>query len=457
MADEYPWAGSGGMHAGWYQRGKYGAKADPAWLQMFLDYANNQARAEFGIPDTMFRIDKNGRLYLTGQFRRNIGYRVTRSFADLIVRAGAKASVGTASMSAAFAAALGAASRSDKAKIRAANNQIASAMRLAVSGNYGAVIGRKVQVPSYRVGRNRYSGGALKKALSAKDLAVGTNEGVMYVNQDRLNLEARHWARMNFGVAPASTPPSYQAKLRFGGKPIGSVGFHVQPRPPMFMPAGFWKFVEGKISSGPLVPGAKGKPRQYLRGAGVTAKNPTTGEIFIRRGGTMSGPKGDRTGHYIVQGMKGGQPNFIKKRGWRFGRGGDDEAHGSYRKSGVRVSRQGFYPMDKAPRYPTRGVVGTNILDWGLKAMVKEFESRYEDLISNWVKVATDSTKSTSPAGNAILQYVLEYTLVVDPKKIYNVKFIEKRLPADAYNRIVAWNRGYGGWKRGFGGYPGSR
>lgn len=408
---------AGAFHEGWSVRGPHGAKGDPLFLQMFLDYANNLARAEFKYPGSMFRISKDGRLYLTPQFLHNFGYRMQRSFVDVIRKAGVRAAFQTGMMSVAFSAAMDAASKANKDDVTTANMQIASAMRNAVSNNYGNVIGRKVQVPSYRVGKNRYSGGALRNALKAPSLAVGDKDGVKFIDQDRLNLEARHWARMNWGVAPASTPPSWQGKLMFAGQAIGTVGFRVQPRPPMFLPAGFWKMIEGKISSGPLVSGQK-YDKRYSRSFTEVLRHPVTGQPVAVTGRRLGQPQ-------EVQAKRGGQPPYIKKRGWRFGRGGDENSYGSYRKSGIRVSRQGFYPMDKTPRYPTRGVVGVNIFDFGLKAMVREFEYTYERLVLDWVRDAYRSTKETSGRAGKAFMAVLN----LDPKDPMHVEFIEKVFP----------------------------
>lgn len=394
------------FHADFYKSGQYGPRFNDYFLNQFLFYANNAARAEFKAPGSMFRVSKDGRLYLTPQFMGMLGYRMSRSLTDQIVKAAAKSSVRAMNGPAAFAAGLGEASKGDKRRIRQANDTIALAMRTAVAENYGRTVERRKQVPSYRIGQGRYAGGALRRALQSPDMAVGTNDGILFVNQDRLNLEARHWARLNFGVAPAQTPASYQGKLTFGGKTIGTVGFRAQPRPPMFLPAGFWNFVQGKISAGPRVP-AGGEERLHSTNFGDEGGKVNFGVIH-----GVSGPTHRRRVHGKLPGgesytterefptLKGAQPVFNNKRGWR-------DNYGSYTKSGVRSSRQGFYPLSGAPRYPTRGIVGVNYLDIGFKTLVERFELEYENVVKDWVRSATSGQRSKSPAGKAVVKYVL--------------------------------------------------
>jgi len=399
------------LHTGYAERGKYGAFMDPWMLQQFLEYANNLARAEYKVPGSMFRISKQGKLYLTPQFMAMIGYRMQRSFTEMIQRAGVKAGMKAITVAGALAAGLAGASKKDRNTLLETNERIAAAMRDALWNNYGKSVGRTQQVPSYRIGHGRYAGGALKRALGASDMVVATADGIKYINQDRLNTEARQWARLNFGVAPASTPPGFQGNLTLGGKTIGTVGFRAQPRPPMFLPVGFWQWIGGKISSGPLKPGIHYE-RRYNRKVPATGRNQFGEPIML--GGMASFPSKEM---YTVLSKRGGQPEHNYKRGW-----GDN--HGPFREGGIRMSQQGFFPLSGSPKYPTAGVVGLNYLDYGLRTMVSMFDWEYQKVLLKWIDLARTESKGESDAGQAVFQYFLDL-----PKDApLKMKFAEKEL-----------------------------
>lgn len=212
----------------------------PNELNQFLAYANNRARAEFNFPGSMFRLGSNGQLVLTPQFVGMVGFRTQRDLTKAILKA-AQGALGVAAEDLrSFAVGLQNATEHDRGIQKQANEKLAQAMRTGLRAGYLDLVESEKKVPSYRIGQNRFSGGALRRALSSPDMAVATDSGISYLNQDRLNLEARHWARLNYGVAPAPKSPSFKGKLTLFGQTIGTIGSQAQQRPPMFMPRGFW-------------------------------------------------------------------------------------------------------------------------------------------------------------------------------------------------------------------------
>ncbi len=359
---------------------------NPYYLQALLHYANNLARAEYGYKGRMFRINRNGRLALTPQFIGMIGYRTSLSIKAMVLSvARREAIVGVANQVNALAAILESEVVEDVRKRRTANEKLANAMRDRLDITYARSVEGRKQVPSYRIGRGRYSGGALRRALRAPDMIVATDDGINYINQDRLGQEARHWARLNFGVAPASTPASYRGTLKFGGKSIGTVGFRAQPRPPMFLPAGFWNFVEGKIG-GFAAPRVPKQPARKMEGV----KTSSTEELTHTRS-----YRGAYHGSYNKE-----YPNLVAgtvsaTKGRRRNKWGGG---GSFTKSGIRYSRDAFYPLAGGARYPTRGIIGANYLDGGLRALVQEFPHVYDDLLVGMIQ---DAEGKRFPGGHA--------------------------------------------------------
>lgn len=101
--------------------------------------------------------------------------------------------------------------------------------------------GRRYRRPigSYRVG-DRYSGGALARALSNPDMVKATAFGLYFINVDRLDREARHWRRLNFG-AGAGGAEGIEAPGQFPVTGMGlMIGLEPDPRPSFTMPRGLW-------------------------------------------------------------------------------------------------------------------------------------------------------------------------------------------------------------------------
>ena len=188
-----------------------------------------------------------------GQDRKLLEYRyrfsrdIQASF-DAAVRSGIR---GWHKRVAKLAAAMAAAGPREQADMRRTNERLARVMREAAYQDFTRKVGRH-RKGSYRVGRGRISGGALKRALNSKSMAVGFANRIEYVDQDLLNKTAKHWARLNFGAGAAGRRTNVQKmyKLRFGGRgargatkapTIIKVGFRTGPRPAFYMPIGMWR------------------------------------------------------------------------------------------------------------------------------------------------------------------------------------------------------------------------
>jgi hypothetical protein len=185
----------------------------------------------------------------------------------------------------------------------------------------------------------------------------------------------------------------------------------------MFLPMGWWMFptdatgVMGKISAGPRVVSGSYE-RQYRRTLPALRRGPNGEAIYL---GINEGYQHSKR----VLSYKGSQPETNNQRGWR-------DNYGSYTKSGIRSSRQGFYPLHGAPRYPTRGIVGVNYLDIGFQTMVEQFELEYGKMFLRWLESATNTQKTSSPAGQGVVNYILSLNLKPDDPVRLKTEFIEK-------------------------------
>lgn len=102
-------------------------------------------------------------------------------------------------------------------------------------------------LPAYRTqarhARNvRFANGALLRAISAPDFFEATERGLRFINEDRLNREARHWRRLNFGTAGgAAVEPPRQFQLDWGRLVAGThqhIGLTPDIRPAFRIPRG---------------------------------------------------------------------------------------------------------------------------------------------------------------------------------------------------------------------------
>lgn len=138
--------------------------------------------------------------------------------------------------------------RSDRLKV---NLEIAEGAANAVYSKYQSRTPRRVETP-YRVGENRLSGGILGDALSniGEMVAGTTRQRIAFVNEEYLDQEAPHWARINFGAGPkhGANPKAYTVTLigpQGGATEIARLGFGDLHRPAIRFPKGVW-LGEGK-------------------------------------------------------------------------------------------------------------------------------------------------------------------------------------------------------------------
>lgn len=142
----------------------------------------------------------------------------------------------------------------NKADTLAANEVIAFKMRAAVANSFAQTV--KTHSGQYRVGErskggspflNRYSGGALRRAVLSPEIAVADAEGISYVDSGRLTKEAAHWMRLNFGAGGRDTTGNARVAVKFDGAQVFNVGFSVQQRAAFTMPFGVFKNSKGIV------------------------------------------------------------------------------------------------------------------------------------------------------------------------------------------------------------------
>lgn len=124
--------------------------------------------------------------------------------------------------------------------------------------------------PAYRINpknaRNkRYAGGALLRALQAPDMWQATPNGLRFLNTQRLDQEARHWRRINFGAGAAHGSPPARYNVEWDGMVVTAMGLQPDPRPAFRMPRGLW-LGEGGAR---IKPGQRGR-EFYPRGEAPT-------------------------------------------------------------------------------------------------------------------------------------------------------------------------------------------
>jgi hypothetical protein len=139
----------------------------------------------------------------------------------------------------------------NKSSIVKVNQGIASLMQEAVVEAYGTNVVAVRSAPSYRRG-DRYAG-RLLNALRDPSMAVGTADGIEFINTALLDSKARQWARLNFGAGPAtgaargSGPfPQPNARIQFGSNQGISLRLNNPPRPNFRVPVGYFD-TEGRF------------------------------------------------------------------------------------------------------------------------------------------------------------------------------------------------------------------
>lgn len=137
---------------------------------------------------------------------------------------------------------------SDKGQLTKIHEDVAAAMRQAVKSSFEQTVHSKPG--QYREGQNRISGGALKRAISNPSMAIGTAEGIDFVDEGRLDKEAIHWRRLNFGAlgtkVPGRNPADLVVPFRFDDITLFSLAFKDTSRPAFSLPPGMFKSSTGE-------------------------------------------------------------------------------------------------------------------------------------------------------------------------------------------------------------------
>lgn len=120
-----------------------------------------------------------------------------------------------------------------------AHKNIAAEAQIAVLKSYDE---RVDQSHPYRIG-DRYSGGALRRALANPEMFVGSYQGIRYMNVAILNREAAHWARLNWGAGPKAAsgyPIASAVALSVFGQTLGALVPSDHPQAGFGIPPGIW-------------------------------------------------------------------------------------------------------------------------------------------------------------------------------------------------------------------------
>ncbi len=220
----------------------------------------------------------------------------------------------------------------------------------AVLNSYAQTVGGRKAASRYPYRKNvrgknhRYAGGALKRALAADDFYVATPDGLLFVNESRLNKEARHWMRLNAGAGAVGRGSRRRFQVHWSNLVVGEFGADMEARPAFTMPRGYWFNREG----GHTVPAGANPPGSdefYPMGTGPDRGGKTT------RGAEGRVPVGGGRGR-----------NRLTKRGT-----------------------------------PTKGIEARNFLDAGYRRLAHDLPDTYQRLYQQlWEKgVVGPQTKNT--------------------------------------------------------------
>lgn len=346
--------------------------------EILLRLINERARVELGI-SRMFTISGD-RLALTPEFANAVGYAMTVNVGAIALDVAAAASSNAVSAVTVLADVLRQES-ADSKNLHQANKLLAAEMHRGMLLQYTSRVEQRRQVPSYQ--RKNRLAGRLKRALQNPDMVTATASGINYINQDRLDVEARHWRRINFGVEPANTPPPKKFNL-FGDRPrrfnykseirgSGNIGFDAQPRPPMFLPPGFWLFIGGRVDKEGRDAGTN-FVTNVTRRLSITERGKTVEQkLAERRARRANKTLGTGDAEDANSVLEVGLSTVTRRRDRNFGSnvGPLKRRSGALRgrAGGIRVSQQAFYPTRTGSKIPTRGIVGANFLDGGFRAL----------------------------------------------------------------------------------------
>jgi hypothetical protein len=227
----------------------------------------------------------------------------------------------------------------DKSELKKVHRDVAAMMRDSVKSSFERTV--RSRAGQYRMGQNRISGGRLKTAIMSRSLAIGTEEGIFFVDEQRLDKEAKHWRRLNFGAKGTAitgrTPSRFP--LRFDDVTLYTVGFPDESRPSFTLPPGYFQSPEGGRV-----------PFQRSR-SGMDQFFPVTKKTHPSEGNKVSSTF----------------QNSVVTKAFSGGRAG---------------GRRGI---------PTRGIKPRNFMDAGLKRMVKELPPAYTRMVKGWLEDAEKS------------------------------------------------------------------
>lgn len=187
--------------------------------------------------------------------------------------------------------------------LKKVNQALADEMRIAMVKGYKNNVLLERIAPSYRKGDpKRFAGGALLHALEDRSQAVGTANGIGFVNGRLLDRAAAQWYRLNSGAAPGQGYSGQEhqqinARVRFGSNQGFSVKFGDGPGTGFNVPqSGFGHFDSGKFFIG--FPGKRSQ---------ATGRFQNPSDIRIVRSRPSSGIRARR---FIDQGLVALAENF---------------------------------------------------------------------------------------------------------------------------------------------------
>ena len=179
-----------------------------------------------------------------------------------------------------FASMLGSIENSviSKTTFTKAHKRIAAEMKSSVLHSYDQRVTAREEFAPYRIGRNRLSGGVLKRALRGAGMFVADGTSIGFINEGTMDSEAAHWRRLNFGAGGAAFDlyKGQQFVVQFGKTRLGKIGSTQEPSGDVLMPQGYWskggKQLPGFYPTGQVADRmTKGIPGRRFLDAGLKA------------------------------------------------------------------------------------------------------------------------------------------------------------------------------------------
>lgn len=119
--------------------------------------------------------------------------------------------------------------------------EIAAEVRQAVSDAYRSEVeSQRLTQPYQRFNRRS---GYLGSVIRRRDLVRADSGGLHFINQDALDKEAAHWARLNFGAGSEAGPQPGAVPIRLFGQETLEARLPYGPSPGFVLPKGF--FIHG--------------------------------------------------------------------------------------------------------------------------------------------------------------------------------------------------------------------